>query len=86
MREQDREAFRVANRRLNDEMEAAAEEVDVEFVDVYAASHGHDVCSHEPWVQGRVGSRRVGAALHPLARGQQAVAEMVLHELAAESD
>jgi lysophospholipase L1-like esterase len=84
MREQDRETFRVVNKRLRDEMEAAAEEADVEFVDVYTASHGHDVCSEEPWVQGRVGSRRVGAALHPLARGQQAVAELILDELAEE--
>ena len=86
MREEDRATFRAVNQRLRDEMEAAAEEADVEFVDVYTASHGHDVCSDEPWVQGRVGSRRLGAALHPLARGQEAVAELVLDELADEPD
>lgn len=78
MRSQDRATFRTINLRLRDEMRSAAEETGVEFVDFYRASLGHDVCSAHPWIQGRVGSARRGAALHPLAAGQEAVARLVV--------
>ena len=74
MRSQDRATFRTINLRLRDEMRAAAEETGVEFIDFYRASLGHDVCSRHPWIQGRVGNARRGAALHPLPSGQAAVA------------
>ena len=77
MRPQDRETFRGLNLRLRDEMDAAAEEAGVEFVDFYAASYGHHVCARHPWIQGRIGSRRQGAALHPLPAGQAALARLV---------
>jgi lysophospholipase L1-like esterase len=73
----DRATFRDINLRLRNQMKAAAEEAGVEFVDFYAASLGHHVCSREPWVQGRTGSRRVGAALHPLPAGQVALARLI---------
>ena len=57
--------------------ERSAKETGVEFVDFYKASIGHDVCSRHPWVQGRVGSSRRGAALHPLPSGQAALARMI---------
>ena len=44
-----REAFD----RLIDTIEAAAAEAGVEYVDVAAASEGHDICSDEPWINGR---------------------------------
>ena len=77
MRPQDRQTFRAVNLRLRDEMEAAAADVEVEFVDFYAASFDHHVCSSNPWVQGRVGSNRAGAALHPLPKGQAALARIL---------
>ncbi|SDT05095.1 GDSL-like Lipase/Acylhydrolase family protein [Nocardioides scoriae] len=81
MRPQDRETFRDVNRRLVEEMAAAADEAGVEFVDYYTASHGHDICSARPWVQGRVGNARQAAALHPLPAGQEAVAQLVAARL-----
>jgi hypothetical protein len=78
MRSQDRATFRTINLRLRDEMRAAADETGVEFVDFYRASLGHDVCSRHPWIQGRVGNARRGAALHPLPSGQAAVARLVV--------
>ncbi len=85
MRPQDRLTFRRINLRLREEMRAAAREADVEFVDFYAASIGHDVCSRHPWVQGRVGNRRQGAALHPLPSGQTALARLLETTLRAEA-
>lgn len=77
MRPQDRSTFRSMNLRLRQEMRGAAAEAGVEFVDFYAVSQGHDICSRHPWVQGRVGSSRQGAALHPLPAGQAALARMI---------
>ena len=77
MRSKDRATFRGVNLRLRDEMRDAARQADVEFVDFYRVSIGHDVCSRHPWVQGRLGSSRQGAALHPLPAGQAALARMI---------
>jgi lysophospholipase L1-like esterase len=84
MRPQDRATFRAMNLRLRYAMRDSAKEAGVEFVDFYKASIGHDVCSRHPWVQGRVGSRHRGAALHPLASGQAALARLVEHTLDTE--
>ncbi len=85
MRPQDRATFREINVRLRHEMQAAADEAEVDFVDFYAASYGHHVCALDPWVQGRIGSRRVGAALHPLPAGQAALAQLIEQTLRQES-
>jgi lysophospholipase L1-like esterase len=77
MRPQDRDTFRNLNLRLREEMQAAADEAEVEFVDFYAASYGHHVCARHPWIQGRIGSARHGAALHPLPAGQAALARLI---------
>lgn len=76
-RPQDRSTFRAINLKLRAEMVAAAMEAKVEFVDYYRYSIGHDICARHPWVQGKVGSRYHGAALHPLAAGQRAVARLI---------
>ena len=73
---QDRATFREMNLRLRYAMRDAAAEAGVEFVDFYGTSIGHDMCSRHPWVQGRVGSSRRGAALHPLPSGQAALARI----------
>ncbi len=84
MRPEDRATFRQINLRLRHEMQAAADEAEVEFVDFYAASYGHHVCAREPWVQGRTGSARLGAALHPLPAGQTALARLIEETLGEE--
>ena len=83
-RAQDRSTFRSMNFRLRLAMREAAAEAGVEFVDFYAASIGHDVCARHPWVQGRVGSSRRGAALHPLPAGQAALARLIERTLSAD--
>lgn len=81
MRPEDRATFRSVNLRMRNEMRDAAEEAEVEFIDFYAMSFGHDVCSDEPWIQGRIGNNRRGAALHPLMAGQRAVARLIADHL-----
>lgn len=70
-----------AVRRLNRAMAQAAERAEAEFVDLYAASRGHDVCSDEPWVNG-VGIRQgAAAAFHPYLRGMRGAAGAVADHL-----
>lgn len=69
------------NRALNDTLRAAADSASVEYVDVYAASEGHDVCSDEPWVNGAVTTADKALQYHPFASEQRAVAELVLDTL-----
>jgi len=84
MRPQDRATFRNINLRLREEMRTAADEAGMEFVDFYAASYGHHVCARHPWIQGRTGSSRRGAALHPLPAGQVALARLIEQVLRTE--
>lgn len=65
------------NKLLSDVMADAAKGAEVAFIDVYAASLGHDVCSKDPWVNGVVTDTSRAAALHPFPEEQQAVAKLI---------
>jgi len=66
---------------LNDALEAAAASADATYIDMYAASEGHDICSDEPWIAGASIAPKGATAWHPYAAEGQAVAELVLAEL-----
>lgn len=66
---------------LNAALESAAAEVGAAFVDMYAASEGHDICADEPWIAGAPIAPTGATAWHPYAAEGQAVAELVLAEL-----
>lgn len=63
---------------LNDALERAARRTGATFVDAYAASAGHDVCSDDPWVNGRETKQGEALAFHPLAEGMTAVADEIV--------
>jgi len=65
---------------LDREMRAAAERTGVGFVDVYAATEGHDICAADPWIQGR-GNAEDAMAFHPMPREQQVVARLVVDRI-----
>lgn len=56
--------------------EKAAREAGAEYVDVWAASEGHDICSEDPWVAG-FKPAKAGTAYHPYAEEQAAVADLL---------
>ena len=62
-------------RALNDAMRRAARTAGADFVDMYAASRGHDVCSATPYVNGQRTLRNQAAAFHPFEREMQAVTD-----------
>ena len=61
--------------------EAAAAEAEVEYVDVLAASEGHDICAGEAVGQRRRRHHRRASTMHPFAEEQQAVADLLVEAL-----
>lgn len=69
-------------RLLDRSMHRAAERSASEYVDMHTASRGHEICSADPWVNGRRTDEQEALAYHPFAAGQAAVADRVLELLA----
>jgi hypothetical protein len=69
------------SRVLSRSLRQAAGRAGVAYVDMYAASKGHDICSSDPWVNGATTDRRRALAFHPFAAGMRADAEGVLAAL-----
>lgn len=65
-------------RSLDEAMSRAAQSTGVDFIEMYAASRGHDVCSSDPWVNGRVTDRSAALAYHPFATEMAAVTGQVV--------
>jgi len=66
------------NRALTEVLRFAAQATGSTYVDVWAASQGHDICSEDPWVNGAVTDQQRAAAYHPFAEEQAAVADLVV--------
>lgn len=67
------ERVRASGPAVNAVLKEAARKTGVDFLDMYAASAGHDVCSRDPWVNGQ---NYVGAyPFHPFPAYHEAVAE-----------
>jgi hypothetical protein len=66
---------------LNRMIEEVAEADGADYVDVYAATEGHNICAADPWIQGK--DTEVGVALfyHPRAAEQKAVADLLMNLL-----
>ncbi len=66
---------------LSQAQRRAATSTGVRFVDMYSASRGHDICSSDPWVNGRVTDRQRALSYHPFESGMKADADQVLAAL-----
>jgi lysophospholipase L1-like esterase len=66
---------------LDRALRQAARRTGTSFVDMYAASAGHDICADTPWVNGNVTVREKALAYHPFASGMRADAREVLRAL-----
>jgi hypothetical protein len=72
-----RAALPVANRLWSE----AARKAGATYVDVYAASRGHDICADDPWIAGYSGLAGRGPQMHPYASDHEAVAKLVVAAL-----
>ncbi|MCW2752834.1 MAG: Lipase 2 precursor [Marmoricola sp.] len=62
-------------RDVNDTFIHIASSQKVDYLDMYAASVGHDVCSADPWVNGQTAIPGKAYAFHPFATYHVAVAD-----------
>ena len=69
------------NEQLDRTIRERAEAAGLTFVDVWAASEGHDICSDDPWVNGQTTDPDAALAFHPFASYEQAVADLVADAL-----
>lgn len=69
---------------VNRALERVATKAGAEFVDMYAASRGHDICSEDPWVNGKKAIRDKAEAFHPYKAYHQAVAAKIVALLGKE--
>jgi lysophospholipase L1-like esterase len=73
-------------RQVNASLRAAAEAGGAGFVDLYAASRGHDVCARDDaWVNGAQEQLGRAAAYHPFRAGMEGAARTIRRQLLAES-
>lgn len=63
---------------VNTDYKKVAADLGVEYLDMYTASAGHDVCSKEPWVNGVHDAGAKGAPLHPTPAFERAVADRIV--------
>lgn len=83
--EGDRELVGRLNEALVGAVRSAAEQEDVEYVDLAALTAGHDVCSDDPWVAG-ADPTEPAAAFHPYAEEQEAAADAIVALLEQDGD
>jgi hypothetical protein len=60
---------------INHAIRDAARETGSGFLDVASLSAGHELCSGQPWVEGKKSEKGTSVAYHPLAPEQRAVAD-----------
>ncbi len=76
--------YRFADRlehRLNHGLRHAARVTGSTYVDMYAATRGHGICSRRPWVNGQDTIPGRALAYHPFGAEQRAVARLVVSRL-----
>jgi lysophospholipase L1-like esterase len=59
----------------------AAARTHAEYVDVFTASRGHDMCARDPWIAGLRPTRSGAMLLHPYPEEQRLVADLLVHLL-----
>ncbi len=69
------------NQRLTWALREAAAQEHVDYIDVWQASQGHDVCSADPWINGQHTDLTRAQAFHPFANEQAAVADLIVSSL-----
>jgi len=67
--------------RVNDALAAAAEQAGATYVDVWAATDGHDICATDPWIAGLIPAQPA-LEYHPYAQEQTVVTDLLVAELA----
>ncbi|MFT4010259.1 MAG: SGNH/GDSL hydrolase family protein [Nocardioidaceae bacterium] len=68
-------------RELNRAMRRAATATDSRFIDMFALSKGHGICSKTPWVNGQQNLPGKAAAFHPFVAEMRAAADAIARSI-----
>lgn len=66
---------------LNRQIQSTARQTGADFIDVAELSLDHELCSEDPWVQGRRSKAGEYVAYHPLPAEQRAVADAIAEQV-----
>lgn len=69
------ERLRAGGAAVNEELKQVARSAGADYIDMYAASAGHEYCSDDPWVNGWKDVKGTALAFHPLKSYHVAVAD-----------
>lgn len=67
-------------RQIVQAQESGAKAAGAEYVDVWSATEGHDICADEPWIAG-LRPQKPAEIFHPYAEHQQAVADLLVETI-----
>ena len=70
--------LRDAMKTANEDWKKVADEAGADYVDTYALSDGHDICSSDPWINGAANVAGKASPMHPFEAFHQAVAEEIV--------
>jgi len=70
--------LREAMKLVNQYLAATAKKAKVDYIDMYRASQGHELCSNEPWVAGEANVPGKALQFHPYDAYHQAVADKIV--------
>ena len=70
--------IRTTLRLTNETLKAVAKEAKADYVDIYTPSKGHDLCSADPWVNGKKTIKGKAEAFHPYKAYHRAVAAKIV--------
>jgi lysophospholipase L1-like esterase len=70
--------LRKALKLVDEQLARTAKKEQVDYVDMYVASKGHELCSTEPWVAGQTTVPGKALAFHPYQAYHRAVADKIL--------
>jgi len=79
------ERVRTSGVDVNTTLRRVAERAGVDFLDMYTASAGHDVCSKQPWVNGQLSADGQAFPFHPFPAYHEAVAAELVALLSSDS-
>jgi lysophospholipase L1-like esterase len=70
-----------AAREVTETLRSAADTMGIEYVDVWSATDGHDICARKPWIAGSEPERGDAFAYHPFPEEQEVVADLLADAL-----
>lgn len=72
---------RSINKGLADALKKGAAAAKADYVDLFRATAGHDICADDPWINGAQTDPQRALAFHPFAAEQEKAAALVLAQL-----